>query len=38
MTAGGDITVTVSYPWSVSLLGQVVASGNLSSATTMRVE
>jgi Flp pilus assembly protein TadG len=36
--AGNDITVTVSYPWSVSLLGQVVASGNLSSATTMRVE
>jgi Flp pilus assembly protein TadG len=36
--AGNDITVTVTYPWSVSLLGQVVASGNLSSATTMRVE
>ena len=35
---GNDITVTVTYPWSVSLLGQVVASGNLSSSTTMRVE
>jgi Flp pilus assembly protein TadG len=36
--AGADITVTVTYPWSVSLLGKVVASGNLTSATTMRVE
>jgi Flp pilus assembly protein TadG len=35
---GTDLTVTVTYPWSVSLLGQVVASGNMSSATTMRVE
>lgn len=35
---GNDITVTVTYPWSVSLLGQVVASGSLSSSTTMRVE
>ncbi|MGN6378029.1 MAG: TadE/TadG family type IV pilus assembly protein [Gaiellales bacterium] len=38
VAAGTDMKVTVTYPWSVSLLGQVVASGTLSSATTMRVE
>jgi Flp pilus assembly protein TadG len=35
---GSDMTVTVTYPWSVKVLGYVVASGNLTSATTMRVE
>jgi Flp pilus assembly protein TadG len=38
LAPGTDLTVTVSYPWSVSLLGAVVASGNMSSSTTMRVE
>jgi Flp pilus assembly protein TadG len=35
---GGQLTVTVTYPYSVSLLGLVVSSGNLSSSTTMRIE
>lgn len=35
---GGDVTVTATYPYSVSILGMVVSSGNLSSATTMRIE
>jgi Flp pilus assembly protein TadG len=38
LAQGSDFTITASYPWTVSLLGQVVASGNLTSATTMRVE
>jgi Flp pilus assembly protein TadG len=38
LAPGTDFTITVSYPWSVSLLGAVVASGNMSSSTTMRVE
>ena len=36
--AGTDVTVTATYPYSVSLLGWVVASGNLTSKTTERVE
>ncbi|HYX84010.1 MAG TPA: TadE/TadG family type IV pilus assembly protein [Gaiellales bacterium] len=36
--AGSDTKVTVTYPYSVSILGKVVASGNLSSSTTMREE
>jgi Flp pilus assembly protein TadG len=36
--AGTDTTVTVTYPYSISILGKVVASGNLSSSTTMREE
>src|ERR687888_209089 len=36
--AGSDTEVTVTYPYSVSILGKVVASGNLSSSTTMREE
>jgi Flp pilus assembly protein TadG len=35
---GGDVTVTASYPWSVNLLGKVVASGDLTSETTERIE
>jgi Flp pilus assembly protein TadG len=33
-----DVTVTATYPYSVSLLGLVVASGNLKSVTQERVE
>jgi len=35
---GADVTVTASYPYSISLLGIVVKSGSLSSTTTERVE
>lgn len=35
---GGALTVTVSYPYSISLLGLVVSSGSLSSSSTMRIE
>ena len=37
-TAGQTVTVTVTYPWSISLLGFVAGSGTLTSATTVRVE
>jgi Flp pilus assembly protein TadG len=33
-----DVTVTASYPYSISLLGMVVKSGRISSSTTERVE
>lgn len=35
---GADVSVTATYPYSISLLGLVVKSGNLSSTTTERVE
>ena len=35
---GSDVTVTATYPYSISILGLVVSSGTLSSSTTMRVE
>jgi Flp pilus assembly protein TadG len=35
---GADVSVTASYPYSISLLGLVVKSGRLSSTTTERVE
>ncbi len=35
---GGELTVTVTYPYTVSILGLVVSNGNLSSSTTMRIE
>lgn len=35
---GEDVTVTATYPYNVSLLGFVVASGDLKSKTTERVE
>jgi len=37
-TPGSDVTVTATYPYSISLLGMVVKSGRLSSTTTERVE
>jgi Flp pilus assembly protein TadG len=36
--AGSDVTVTASYPYSISLLGIVVKSGSLTTRTTERVE
>jgi Flp pilus assembly protein TadG len=35
---GDDVTVTAKYPYNVNLLGFVVASGDLESKTTERVE
>jgi len=35
---GSDVTVTASYPYSISLLGVVVKSGWITSKTTERVE
>ena len=35
---GADVQVTATYPYSISLFGVVVKSGNLSSTTTERVE
>lgn len=37
-TQGQNVTVTVTYPYSISLLGFVVASGTLKSATSVRME
>jgi len=37
-TAGSTVTVTVTYPYSINLLGWVVASGNLTSSMTDRLE
>ena len=36
--AASNVTVTATYPYSISLLGLVVASGNLKSTTQERVE
>jgi Flp pilus assembly protein TadG len=36
--AGSDVTVTASYPYSISLMGIVVKSGSLTTKTTERVE
>jgi Flp pilus assembly protein TadG len=35
---GGDVVVTATYPYSINIMGMVVSSGTLTSATTMRVE
>jgi Flp pilus assembly protein TadG len=35
---GDDVVVSASYPYSINLLGVVVASGDLTSQTTERVE
>ena len=35
---GSDVTVSASYPYSISLLGWVVATGNLNTTMTERVE
>jgi len=37
-TRGADVTVTASYPYSISLLGITVKSGRMTSKTTERVE
>ena len=37
-TIGSDVTVTASYPYSISLLGWVVKSGSLTSSMKERVE
>jgi Flp pilus assembly protein TadG len=35
---GGSVTVSATYPYSINILGIVVASGDLHSATTERLE
>lgn len=35
---GADVTVQTSYPYSINILGMVVASGTLKSSTTERIE
>ena len=35
---GDPVTVSVSYPYSISLIGIIVSSGNVTSTTTERVE
>jgi Flp pilus assembly protein TadG len=35
---GDDVTVSATYPYSISLFGLVVATGSLTSTTTERVE
>jgi Flp pilus assembly protein TadG len=35
---GADATVSASYPWSVNVMGVVVASGTMTATTTERVE
>jgi Flp pilus assembly protein TadG len=37
-TQGQNVTVTVTYPYSINLLGIVIGSGTLKSATTVRME
>jgi Flp pilus assembly protein TadG len=37
-TAGQNVTVTVTYPFSINVLGVVVKSGKLSSTQTARIE
>ncbi len=37
-TTGQNVTVTVTYPYSINLLGFVVGSGTLKSTTTVRME
>ena len=36
--AGSDVKCTVTYPYSIDVLGMVVASGTLTSVTTERLE
>ena len=35
---GADATVSASYPWSINVMGVVVASGTMTASTTERVE
>ena len=37
-TAGSDVSCTVNYPYSIDVLGYVVADGTLTSVTTERLE
>lgn len=37
-TQGADVTVTATYPYTINLIGMVVASGSLTSKSTERVE
>jgi hypothetical protein len=37
-TSGSTLTVTVTYPYSINILGIVVASGNLTSQVVGRLE
>jgi Flp pilus assembly protein TadG len=37
-TPGSDVTCTVTYPYSIDVLGLVVADGELTSVTTERLE
>ena len=37
-TAGSDVTIEATYPYSINILGWSVAAGNLTSRTTERVE
>ena len=37
-TTGSDVTLTATYPYSISLLGYVVKSGNLTSTMKERLE
>jgi Flp pilus assembly protein TadG len=37
-TAGGDVTVTASYPYEINILGIVVKSGTLTTTTKERLE
>jgi Flp pilus assembly protein TadG len=37
-TSGQSVTVTVTYPYSISIMGLVVGSGTLKSTTTARIE
>jgi Flp pilus assembly protein TadG len=37
-TAGADVSCTVTYPYSIDVLGLVVKSGTLTSVTTERLE
>ena len=37
-TQGTDVTVRVTYPYAISIMGVVVSSGNLTASNTFRVE
>jgi Flp pilus assembly protein TadG len=37
-TQGADTTVQATYPYTINIMGVVVASGNLSASTTERIE
>jgi Flp pilus assembly protein TadG len=37
-TAGSSVTVTASYPYTISVFGIAVTTGSLTSSTTVRVE